>query len=170
MPEPDPAPRVRLRVPGARDPEHEEAPMPSEPPYRASYTLVPIGRVRSPLVDRTAAPKQGHEGGPDAWLDFDPRFEEGLSDLRPGDEVLVLTWLHEADRDVLSVHPRDVASAPLRGVFGTRSSDRPNPIGIHRVRILAIEGPTRVKVSDLEAIDGTPIVDVKPVIDRARER
>ena len=127
------------------------------------FELKPIGRVESPLTDRAEAPKQGTEGGPDAWIAFDPGVREALHDLRPGDRVIVLTWLDRARREVLRVHPRDDASNPLRGVFSTRSQDRPNPIGLHPVEVLEIDG-TRVKVSDLEAVDGTPVVDVKPVI------
>ena len=130
-------------------------------------TLQPIGRVSSPLTDPSAAPKQGFEGGPAAWLEFAPEVAPGLRDLRVGEEVLILTWLHRADRSTLRVHPRDDASAPLRGVFSTRSADRPNPIGLHRVRILEIASPTRMRVSDLEAVDGTPLLDVKPVLDGA---
>ena len=133
------------------------------------YQVEPIGRVESPLVDREAAPKQGDEGAPDAWLVIDPRFAEGLQGLRVGDEVIVLSWLHRAQRDVLTVHPRDDPTNPLQGVFTTRSPDRPNPIGLHRVQILAIEG-TRILVSDLEAVDQTPIIDLKPVLDQAGER
>jgi tRNA-Thr(GGU) m(6)t(6)A37 methyltransferase TsaA len=124
-----------------------------------------IGRVASSLTDPAAAPKQGFEGGPTAWLVFDEDVGAGLSDLRVGDEVTVLTWLDRARRDVLAVHPRDDESQPLTGVFSTRSSDRPNPIGLHRVTVLAIDG-LRIEVSDLEAIDGTPILDVKPVLHR----
>jgi len=127
--------------------------------------LRPIGHVESPLADPAQAPKQGFEGGPEAWLVFDPAVREALADIAAGDEVLVLTWLHRARRDVLRVHPRDDASAPLRGVFSTRSADRPNPVGIHRVTVVAVEGD-RIRVGDLEAVDGTPIVDVKPVIGR----
>ena len=134
------------------------------------YTLTPIGRVSSPLLEPGHAPKQGDEGAPDAWLLFAPEFEAGLRGLQAGEEVLVLTWLHRADRDTLRVHPRDDPTAPLRGVFGTRSADRPNPVGIHRVRIAEIASPTRMRVLDLEAVDGTPIIDVKPVLDRSRER
>ncbi|HEX6050580.1 MAG TPA: tRNA (N6-threonylcarbamoyladenosine(37)-N6)-methyltransferase TrmO [Gemmatimonadaceae bacterium] len=133
-------------------------------------TLVPVGHVLSPLVDRDRAPKQGNEGSPDAWLVFRDEFVDALRDLRTGDEVLVLTWLHRADRTTLRVHPRDDTSAPERGVFSTRSQDRPNPIGIHRVRIVDVAGATRFKVVDLEAFDGTPIIDVKPVLDRNVER
>ena len=121
------------------------------------------------LARQADAPKQGGEGAPDAWLVFDPAYAEGLRDLEVEDEILLLTWLDRAERDVLSVHPRDDVRNPLRGVFSTRSADRPNPIGLHRVRVLAIEG-TRLRVSDLEALDGTPILDVKPVLDRIRER
>jgi tRNA-Thr(GGU) m(6)t(6)A37 methyltransferase TsaA len=127
------------------------------------YLVEPIGRVESPLVDKDAAPKQGDEGSPEAWLVFEPAVREGLADLEVGTEVLVLTWLDRADRDVLAVHPRDDPAVPLRGVFSTRSADRPNPVGLHRVEILQIEG-TRVRVRNLEALDGTPIVDVKPVL------
>jgi tRNA-Thr(GGU) m(6)t(6)A37 methyltransferase TsaA len=127
--------------------------------------LVPIGRVESALRDRAAAPKQGDEGAPDAVLVFEERVAPGLEGLAAGDEILVLTWLHLGDRSVLRVHPRDDLSAPLRGVFCTRSSDRPNPIGLHRVPVLAVDG-LRVRVRGLEAVDGTPVVDVKPVIAR----
>jgi tRNA-Thr(GGU) m(6)t(6)A37 methyltransferase TsaA len=133
------------------------------------YELQPIGWVESPLVDRADAPRQGDEGSPDAWLVFDARFAEGLRDLQVGDEVIVLTWLDRAQRDVLVVHPRGDPANPLQGVFNTRSPDRPNPIGLHRVQILAIEG-VRIHVRDLEALDRTPIVDVKPVLDRRVER
>ena len=125
--------------------------------------LDPIGRVESPLTDRASAPKQGFEGGPDAWIALEPRVHDGLDGIAPGDELLVLTWLDRADRDVLRVHPRDDRSAPQRGVFATRSGDRPNPIGIHPVRVLAVE-PGRIRVSDLEALDGTPVLDLKPVL------
>lgn len=128
-----------------------------------AYTVRPVGYVESPITRPEDAPKQGSEGAPDAWLVFDPGVADACRDLRPGDEVLVLTWLHEARRDVQVVHPRDDPAVPLHGVFSTRSSDRPNPIGIHRVRIAEIDG-LRVRVGPLEAIDGTPIIDVKPVI------
>ena len=131
--------------------------------------LRPIGRVESTLATREQAPRQGDEGAPDGWLVFDPDVREGLRELAAGDEVLVLTWLDRADRDVLVVHPRDDLSRPETGVISTRSPDRPNPIGLHRVRILATEG-LRIRVSDLEALDGTPVVDVKPVLDEVRER
>ena len=102
--------------------------------------LNPIGRVESPLTDPALAPKQGHEGAPDAWLVFEPGVLDGLDGLRPGDEVIVLTWLDRARRDVLRVHPRDDVANPLQGVFNTRSADRPNPIGLHEVEIAAVEG------------------------------
>jgi len=133
-------------------------------------TLNPIGHVGSSVVDREHAPKQGDEGAPNAWLVFKPEFTEALSDLGVGDEVLLLTWLDRADRSIQRVHPRDDPNAPMRGVFSTRSQDRPNPIGIHRVEVLEAAGPTRFRVSGLEAFDATPILDVKPVLDRQRER
>jgi len=133
-------------------------------------TLRPIGHVRSPLVEPRDAPKQGFEGAPDAWLEFASEFEAGLRDIVAGEEVLILTWLDRADRDTLRVHPRDDPAAPLRGAFSTRSADRPNPIGLHRVRIAEIATSTRVRVLDLEAVDGTPILDVKPVLDRTMDR
>jgi tRNA-Thr(GGU) m(6)t(6)A37 methyltransferase TsaA len=131
--------------------------------------LRPIGTVESPLADRASAPKQGDEGAPDAWLVFDPAVADGLEGVAAGDELLVLTWLDRAARDVLRVYPRGDLSRGEHGVFTTRSPDRPNPIGLHRVRVLAVEG-TRLRVADLEALDGTPIVDVKPVLRRVDER
>jgi tRNA-Thr(GGU) m(6)t(6)A37 methyltransferase TsaA len=128
-----------------------------------SYDVLPIGHVESPLTDPAAAPKQGREGSPEAWLVFEPAILEGLDGVEAGDEVILLTWLDRADRSVLRVHPRDDVDNPMRGVFGTRSADRPNPIGLHPVRVVEIDG-NRVRVRDLEALDGTPIVDVKPVI------
>ena len=128
-----------------------------------------IGTVHSPLTDPAQAPRQGDEGAPDAWISLDPEFAEAARDLRPEDVVLVLTWLHRADRSVLSVHPRDEGSRPLTGVFATRSPDRPNPIGLHRVRITAIR-EERLDVSGLEAIDGTPVLDIKPVLGPTDER
>jgi tRNA-Thr(GGU) m(6)t(6)A37 methyltransferase TsaA len=127
------------------------------------YELRPIGTVRSTLTDAANAPKQGDEGGAEAWLELDDGAGMAVRDLAAGAEVIVLTWLHRARRDVLEVHPRDDPSNPLRGVFSTRSADRPNPVGLHRVTITAVEG-TRIRVRDLEAIDGTPIVDIKPAL------
>jgi tRNA-Thr(GGU) m(6)t(6)A37 methyltransferase TsaA len=129
------------------------------------FELRQIGRVESPLADRSSAPKQGDEGAPEALLVFDPSVADAARELRAGTEVLVLTWLHQADRATLRVHPRSDPNRPEEGVFTTRSPDRPNPIGLHRVEIVAIEDD-RVRVRNLEAIDGTPIVDVKPVLDR----
>ena len=133
------------------------------------FVLTPIGRVESSLVDPLLAPKQGDEGAPEAWLVLDARYSEGMRDLQKGDHVLVLTWLDRARRDLLVVHPRDNPASPMRGVFITRSADRPNPIGLHRVEILDIQG-TSIRVRNLEAIDGTPILDLKPVLDRSIER
>ena len=135
----------------------------------AEYVLRPIGRVESVLVDRDAAPKQGDEGAPDAWLVFDPGMREGIRDIGVGTEIIVLTWLDRASRDVLVVHPRGDPGNPLRGVFSTRSPDRPNPIGLHPVQVLAIDG-TRIRVRNLEALDATPILDIKPVLAPATER
>jgi tRNA-Thr(GGU) m(6)t(6)A37 methyltransferase TsaA len=122
-----------------------------------------IGRVESSLTDPLLAPRQSDEGAPEAWLVFLPEMREGLRSLQPGDEVIVITWLHRARRDVLRVHPRGDTSRPTEGVFSTRSPHRPNPIGLHRVTIAAID-ECRVQVRHLEAIDGTPIVDIKPVL------
>jgi tRNA-Thr(GGU) m(6)t(6)A37 methyltransferase TsaA len=134
-----------------------------------AFEVVPIGYVRSTLTDPAQAPMQGHEGAPAAWLELAPGVAAGLDGLRPGDEVLVLTWLHRARRDVLRVHPRSDPTVPEQGVFTTRSPDRPNPIGLHPVEVLAVEGP-RVRVAPLEALDGTPVVDVKPVLRAAEGR
>lgn len=131
---------------------------------QARFEVLPIGRVESSLTDGASAPKQGHEGAPDAWLVFEPDVLDGLDGLEAGDQVLLLTWLDRARRDVLRVHPRDDLANPLRGVFGTRSADRPNPIGLHQVEIVEIDGSGRLRVRNLEALDGTPIVDLKPVL------
>jgi len=128
-----------------------------------TYEVRPVGHIQSSLVDRATAPKQGFEGGPEAWLVFELDVANAISDLAVGAEIFVLTWLHQAQRDVLKVHPRDDPRNPEAGVFSTRSADRPNPIGLHRVSIVAIDG-LRVRVRDLEAVDGTPIIDVKPVL------
>jgi tRNA-Thr(GGU) m(6)t(6)A37 methyltransferase TsaA len=126
--------------------------------------LIAIGTVESPLADREQAPKQGREGSPEAWVVFEERFAEALDGIAAGDDVLVFTWLDRARRDVLRVHPRSDRSNPEQGVFSTRSPDRPNPIGLHRVHVLEQDG-LRLRVADLEAIDGTPVIDVKPVLD-----
>ncbi|MEO8703410.1 MAG: tRNA (N6-threonylcarbamoyladenosine(37)-N6)-methyltransferase TrmO [Kofleriaceae bacterium] len=123
------------------------------------FELRAIGVVRSVLDDRSTAPRQGREGAPDAWLDLDPGLAESLDGLRAGDDVVVITWLHLADRTTQTVHPRNDPER-LCGVFATRSPDRPNPLGLHRVTVRAIEG-TRLEVGPLEAIDGTPVVDLK---------
>jgi tRNA-Thr(GGU) m(6)t(6)A37 methyltransferase TsaA len=122
-----------------------------------------IGVVRSPLTRRADAPRQGDEGAPDATVLLDPAYAEALEGVRVGDELVLLTWLHEADRSVLQVHPRDDESRPLTGVFATRSSDRPNPIGLHEVTVAGIDG-LELAVGPLEAIDGTPVIDIKPVL------
>ena len=131
--------------------------------------LIRVATVSSPLNDRAAAPKQGDEGAPEATLVFETGFAIALDGLAPGDEILLLTWLDRASRDVLRVHPRGDLSRPEQGVFATRSPDRPNPLGLHRVTVLDIEGP-RMRVSGLEALDGTPVVDVKPVLRSVAER
>jgi tRNA-Thr(GGU) m(6)t(6)A37 methyltransferase TsaA len=131
--------------------------------------LVAIGTVESPLTDPASAPKQGHEGAPEAWLVFEAGVAPGLDDIAPGDRLLVLTWLDRARRDLLRVIPRDDPANPETGVCSTRSSDRPNPIGLHRVTVLEVDG-LRVRVDRLEALDGTPVVDVKPVLDTVDER
>ena len=133
------------------------------------YQVIPIGRVESPLVDRAQAPRQGDEGAPDAWLVFEPAVADGLRDLAAGAEIIVLTWLDRADRGVLATRPRDDPARPPTGVFSTRSPDRPNPIGLHRVRIVTADG-LRILVRPLEALDGTPVIDVKPVLDPGAER
>ncbi|MEV6104094.1 tRNA (N6-threonylcarbamoyladenosine(37)-N6)-methyltransferase TrmO [Streptomyces sp. NPDC051940] len=134
-----------------------------------TYVIEPIGHVESPLTDPDDAPRQGDEGAPPAWLVFRPAVRPGLRDLRPGDQVVLLTWLDRARRDVLAVHPRGDTSRPETGVFSTRSPHRPNPVGLHRVTVEAVEG-LRIRVSDLEALDGTPIVDVKPVLGDVGDR
>jgi tRNA-Thr(GGU) m(6)t(6)A37 methyltransferase TsaA len=120
-----------------------------------------VAVVRSPLTDRDDAPKQGDEGAPEAWVEFQPWVADAVEGIAAGDELFVLTWLDRADRAVLRVHPRDDLDRPMQGVFTTRSSDRPNPIGLHRVRVLEADG-LRLRVADLEALDGTPVLDVKP--------
>ena len=131
--------------------------------------LRPIGWVRSSLTEVATAPRQGDEGAPDAIVVLNDEVLPGADDLRAGDEIIVVTWLDRARRDVLVVHPRDDDHRPLRGVFSTRSADRPNPIGLHRVTILSIDGPT-ICVSNLEAVDGTPVIDIKPVLEPINER
>ena len=127
------------------------------------YTLAPIGILHSPLKDRERAPMQGSEGAPDAWLEVNAAMAAGLAGIEAGQEIILITWLHQSQRDILQVHPRDDTTQPLRGVFATRSPDRPNPLGLHRVTVRAIAG-TRLDVGPIEAIDGTPVVDIKPVL------
>ena len=132
-----------------------------------AFELRPIGRVESSLVEVSGAPNQG-QGAPDAWLALDPDVSEAMKDLRVGEEVIVITWLDRASREVLSTYPGSDVDGPILGVFSLRSPARPNPLGLHRVSILAVEG-TRIHVRPLEAVHGTPVVDIKPVLDR-RER
>jgi tRNA-Thr(GGU) m(6)t(6)A37 methyltransferase TsaA len=133
------------------------------------YSLRPIGVVESPLTEPSAAPRQGDEGAPDCWLVFDPDVRQALDGLRPGDDIVVITWLHLADREALQVHPRGDPNRPIRGVFSTRSQHRPNPLGLHQARILAIDGLC-IHVRGLEAIDGTPIVDIKSALEPRGQR
>lgn len=127
------------------------------------YALRPVGRVESPLTDRVTAPKQGDEGAPEATIVFESGVLAALTGIEVGDEIIVLTWLDRSDREVLEVHPRSDPANPLQGVFATRSPDRPNPIGLHSVTVVAIEG-ARMRVCNLEALDGTPVLDLKPVL------
>jgi tRNA-Thr(GGU) m(6)t(6)A37 methyltransferase TsaA len=127
------------------------------------FELKRIGTVASSLTDASSAPKQGDEGAPEAWIVLERNALTAIDGMRPGDEVFVLTWLHHAERDVLRVHPRGDTSRPQQGVFTTRSPDRPNPIGLHRVEVSSVEG-NRMQVRNLEAIDGTPVIDIKPVL------
>jgi tRNA-Thr(GGU) m(6)t(6)A37 methyltransferase TsaA len=134
-----------------------------------NFVLRTIGRVESPLVSAADAPRQGDEGAPDAYLVLDPEVQAGLDGIAVGEEIIVLSWLHEADRTVLRVHPRGDLSRPEAGVFSTRAPSRPNPIGLHRVRVLGFDG-VRLHVSGLEAIDGTPVIDLKPTLSSIEER
>jgi tRNA-Thr(GGU) m(6)t(6)A37 methyltransferase TsaA len=131
--------------------------------------LHPIGVIHSPLTDRATAPRQGDEGGPDAWITIAPEYAAGLEGLAVGQSVILITWLHQTDRTVLTVHPRGDTDRPPAGVFATRSPDRPNPLGLHRVAIRERVGP-RLRVGPLEAIDGTPVVDIKPVLGEVADR
>jgi tRNA-Thr(GGU) m(6)t(6)A37 methyltransferase TsaA len=130
---------------------------------RASYSVHPIGFIHSDLKRCDEAPRQGMEGAPNVWLEVNQRFVEGLQDIVVGQEIIVITWLHEADRDTLKVRPRGDSSSPLAGVFSTRSPDRPNPLGLHRVTVRKIVG-NRIRIGPMEAIDGTPVTDIKPVL------
>jgi tRNA-Thr(GGU) m(6)t(6)A37 methyltransferase TsaA len=135
----------------------------------SDLSLRVVGRVESTLITRADAPRQGDEGAPDAWIVFDESVRPALADLKAGDAIILISWFDRADRDVLAVRPRSDETRPLTGVFSTRSPDRPNPLGLHRVTVLTVDG-VRIQVSDLEAIDGTPIVDVKPVLGEIDER
>ena len=135
-------------------------------PETTLYSLTPIGFIHSSLKSRRDAPKQGSEGAPEAWLEVAPAVVSGLEGILAGQEILLITWLHQARRDVLRVHPRSDRKLPLAGVFATRSPDRPNPLGLHRVTVVGIVG-NRLRVKPLEAIDGTPVVDIKPVLAKA---
>ncbi len=136
---------------------------------KTGMMIEPIGSIRSTLVSREDAPRQGDEGAPEAWLELVASAAQGLVGITAGDELIVLTWLHLARRDLILVHPRGNLAAPLTGVFATRSPDRPNPIGLHRVSVLEVRGH-RLRVAPMEAVDGTPIVDIKPVLKRIDER
>ena len=132
------------------------------------YSLAAIGFLHSPLKQRGEAPNQGREGAPGAWLEVNASVAEGLEGIEVGDEIIVITWLHQAQRDILKVHPRGDETVPLAGVFATRSPDRPNPLGLHRVKVLSIAGE-RLQVGPIEAIDGTPVVDIKPVLPQSAD-
>ena len=127
------------------------------------FLLRPVGVIRSTIQNRSEAPKQGDEGAPDAWIDVNPQVTDGLLGVAAGDEIIVITWLHKGQRDVLRVHPRRDKTKPLMGVFATRSPDRPNPLGLHPVTVRSIDG-NRLLIGPIEAIDGTPVVDIKPVL------
>ena len=133
-----------------------------------SYTIEPIGVIRSELGSREAAPRQGYEGAPDAWLEVNSTVAEGLDSIAAGDEIILITWFHKAYRDILKLHPRGDKNIPITGVFATRSPDRPNPLGLHRVTVLEISGD-KLKVGPIEAIDGTPVVDIKPVLPQSAD-
>jgi tRNA-Thr(GGU) m(6)t(6)A37 methyltransferase TsaA len=133
---------------------------------RDEYSLHPIGDIRSTLRSPHEAPRQGAEGAPDAWLEVRSAFARALRGVSAGDDAIVITWLHRANRETLEVHPRDDPRNPLAGVFATRSQDRPNPLGLHRVTVREISG-TRMLIGPIEAIDGTPVVDIKPVLARS---
>lgn len=133
---------------------------------RICYDIRPIGVIRSELASRDEAPRQGTEGAPDAWLEVDAALAQGLEGVVVGGEMIVITWFHKAHRDILKLHPRGDRNRPKTGVFSTRSPDRPNPIGLHRVSVMEIAG-NRIKVGPLEAIDGTPVIDIKPVLSQS---
>lgn len=161
-------PRAASRFHGRR-PGGDVARWPRGNMSETTYTVHPIGFVRSALADRGAAPHQGDEGAPEAWIELAGGMAPGLLRLKAGEELLVLTWLHRAKRDVLQVHPRGAPGRALTGVFATRSPDRPNPIGLHRVSVLEVAGD-RLRVAPMEAIDGTPVIDIKCVLTTIDER
>lgn len=134
----------------------------------AVASLWAIGVIRSSIKARTEAPKQGSEGAPEAWLEVSRFATDALDGLAEGDHIIVLTWLHKARRDVFKVHPRGNENNPLTGVFATRSPDRPNPLGLHRVTIRRIDS-NRLLIGPIEAIDGTPVIDIKPVLSGVRD-
>jgi tRNA-Thr(GGU) m(6)t(6)A37 methyltransferase TsaA len=151
-------------MPGRKDYTQDELDHPTSAVAQlGAFELRPIGTVDSPLTNPASAPRQGDEGSPEAWIVLRAAVVPALDGIRPGDQALVLTWLHLARRDVLRVHPRSDASRPQQGVFSTRSPDRPNPIGLHRVEVTAIDG-NRVRVRNFEAVDATPVIDIKPVL------
>jgi tRNA-Thr(GGU) m(6)t(6)A37 methyltransferase TsaA len=133
-----------------------------------TYTLQPIGIIRSDLTSRESAPRQGDEGAPDAWIEINAGIAQALHGLAVGDAIIILTWFHQSDRTILQTRPRNIATNPMTGVFATRSPDRPNPIGLHRVTIRQIDG-NRLKVGPIEAIDGTPVIDIKPVLSQSAD-
>lgn len=137
-------------------------------PETPHYTLYPIGIIHSPLKDRALAPMQGYENAPDAWLEINPSYIEAMDGLVVGTEIILITWLHLSGRDILKVHPRGDLTQPLMGVFATRSPNRPNPLGLHRVTVREVMG-NRLRVGPLEAIDGTPVVDVKIALDQSND-
>jgi tRNA-Thr(GGU) m(6)t(6)A37 methyltransferase TsaA len=141
---------------------------PSTDFVRTEFILKPVGFVRSTIESRRDAPMQGYEGAPDAWIEIERAVADAVEGVQVGEAIIVITWLHAAKRETLKVHPRGNKNAPLAGVFATRSPDRPNPIGLHRVTVKEIAG-TRIKVGPLEAIDGTPVVDIKPVLARSAD-
>lgn len=134
-----------------------------------SFEILPIGCVHSTLRRRSGAPRQGWEGAPDARLEIYPEFKECLEGIQSGQDIWIFTWLHQAQRSVLRVHPRGDELNPLTGVFATRSPDRPNPVGLHRAKVLSVDGERGLQVQGLEAIDGTPVIDIKPVLERNGE-
>ena len=137
-------------------------------PQSVNYCLEPVGSIQSTLKNKSEAPMQGYEGAPEAWLITDDEFKEGVEGISVGDSIILITWLHQSSREVIKVHPRGDINNPLTGVFATRSPDRPNPFGLHRVTVLEVVS-NRIKVAPLEVIDGTPVVDIKPVLDASND-